>query len=351
MTVKDLFWVAQLLLILTGQSQSPVLKSADTVSFPEKSGRMLIIGGFEAERYHTEVHSLAVTDLGQGRRAVWQKEADLPKGLQGHTALVTGGYVMVFGGFEGFSPAHRPLFSKAVYAARLKDGRPGAWRQTATLPYPLGYHAAVTFRDGVYLSGGQSPTDVSAVIRGQLGERGEIESWSQVGALPRAMRGHGSVMVGKRLFILGGHDNGGYFAKVFSAEVDESGKLGTWRPAVSLPQPLVHFGVAEIHGRIYVFGGQDVRGKLHRAVYSSGVKGDQLSPWRREKSFAHPQARMGITVWGDTVVASGGGYGWGPPVYSAVWTSVLQRDGRLGKWRKALALPFPLAFHAALLID
>lgn len=310
--------------------------------------RILLIGGFNRDQYYDQVFSTSADSLIGREKRAWTAEPRLPRAVQGHTAVTLGDRLYVIGGFEGFARDRSPLFSRDLFTARVMDGRIGDWSFIGSLPHPLAYHGAVTFQGGIILSGGQSPADVSAVYVSRAGPDGSLTGWKKAADLPRAMRGHAAVMAGNRMFILGGHDNRACFDDVFSAEVSEDGRIGEWVHTMPLPRALIHFGVSEYNGRIYVFGGQDRNWKLRREVFSATVSASELSPWRRERSLATPLARMGVLRLNGAFLLAGGGYGWDAPVYADLWSSVIAERGELRKWRKVGKLPAASAFHTVL---
>lgn len=311
--------------------------------------RLFIMGGFKEKEAYAEVHSIRILDLISGVKAPWDREAPLPERLQGHTAAAAYGHIFVIGGLKGFAEDRRAVYSDDVFSTEIKGTHLGEWKRAPSLPRPLGYHAAATFNDLIIISGGQTPTDSSTVYKAQVSEKGDMEGWKTAGELPKPMRGHSSVMVKDRLFVLGGHNDQAYFEDVFSAPMGRDGRLGEWELTTPLPLPLVHFGVVEHNGRIYVFGGQDERDDLHTEVYSTEAAGPKLGDWRKEAPFPVPLSRMTVNRADKRIVVTGGGFGWAPPVHSAIFVSEIGEAGRLGNWRKIGDLPRQLAFHAAVI--
>ena len=328
------------------ESDFPILKGP---SLGQKPSRLFIMGGFREKETFSDVYGISLSDMLNGKNTVWNRGTSLPKALQGHTAVAVNHHVFVMGGLEGFTENRRAVFSNDVFSAEIKDSRLGEWKRMKPLPHPLGYHAAVACRDFIIVSGGQSPADVSAIYKTSVTENGESGEWEKAGDLPKAMRGHASVMVGDRLYVFGGHDNKGFFADVFSTPVGRDGKIGEWEAVTPLPLPLVHSGVAAHNGRVYVFGGQDTEDNLHAEVYSAEVAGSKLGNWRKETPFPAPQSRMTVHVIDKQVIVTGGGFGWAPPVYSAIFATEIGEGGKLGKWRKIGDLPGQLAFHTAII--
>ncbi len=318
-------------------------------SHAQDDQRLYILGGFRESQIYSNVYSVSISGLIGDRSAVWTNLRALPETLQGHAAVAANNHIFVIGGLEGFAENRGAIYSNDVFSAEIKDSQLTEWKREKFLPHPLAYHAAVTYKDFIITSGGQSPKNISTVYKTRVAENGEISDWETSGHLPRPMRGHASVMVKNRLFILGGHNDKDFFANVFSAPVDRDGKIGEWEDTTPLPRPLVHFGIAEHKGRIYIFGGQDTADILHPEVYSAEATGAKLGDWRKETPFPAPQSRMTVNIIDARIIVTGGGFGWEPPVYSAVFASEIGESGRLGKWQKIGDLPGPLAFHAAVI--
>jgi len=345
----DIYWVDMESVDKTAAGHFFVQKTTLKRDVSSPLPRLFIMGGFNEKETFSDVHSMSVADLINGENRGWDRGTSLPKALQGHAAVALGNQIFIMGGLEGFTGNRRAVYSPDVFGTEWKGARIGEWKRMKPLPHPLGYHSAVTYRDFIIVSGGQSPADVSAVYITSVTENGEINDWNKAGDLPQAMRGHASVMVGDRLYVFGGHDDKGFFADAFSAPVGRDGKIGEWEALTPLPLPLVHSGVAEHNGRVYLFGGQDTEDNLHTEVYSAELVGSKLGSWRKERPFLVPQSRMTVNVLDEQVIVTGGGFGWEPPVYSAIFTSKIGEDGRLGTWRKIGDLPRLLAFHAAVL--
>jgi len=312
--------------------------------------QLFIIGGFNEKQTYADVYSISILDLLSGEGKAWTRGPALPHPLQGHTAVTVRNRIFIIGGLQGVDENRRAIYSQGVFSAEVNDSRLGEWKRENPLPQPLAYHAAVRYKDFIMICGGQSPATISTVYKAPVAENGKIGGWEIAGALPKPMRGHAAVIVNDRLFILGGHDDGGFFAEVHSAPIGGDGRIGKWESAMPLPAPLVHFGVAEHNGRIYVFGGQDAGDNLHTEIYSAKSSGSKLANWRFETAFPFPQSRMGLIIIDEHIIATGGGFGWAPPVYSDVLASELDQDGVLGKWRKIGDLPGPIAFHAAVIV-
>ncbi len=338
------------LILVAAFGLNPQEKEFPKLSGPkigQESPRLFIMGGFSEKETYSAVYSISLPDFANGKKDICNRGPSLPKALQGHTAVAIHNRIFVLGGLEGFNENRRAVYSPDVFSAEIQGGQMGKWKREKPLPHPLAYHAAVCWKDFIIVSGGQSPADASAVYVTTVTKSGEIGDWEKAGDLPKAMRGHAVAMVNDRMHIFGGHDNHGFFSDAYSASVTADGKIGGWEPATPLPLPLVHSGIAAHKERVYIVGGQDTEDYLHAEIYSAEVAGAKLGSWRKEMPFPAPQSRMTVHVVDGQVIVTGGGFGWAPPVYSAIFASRIGAGGRLGKWRKLGDLPRPLAFHAA----
>ena len=311
-----------------------------------KKQNLFIIGGFRERELFSDVYSVPVTELTGEIKLNWAVLGKIPKELQGHTSVALKDHIFVIGGLEGFHD-NGPLYSSKVFSAEVIEGEIKNWSVACTLPHPLGYHSSVKFGNRIITSGGQAPYNVSSVYAVAVGEGGKMMGWKVIGQLPKPMRGHASIMVKNHLFILGGHDDREFFHQVYSAVIEMDGQILGWEDTTPLPSALVHFGIAEYKDRIYVFGGQDAGDKLHTEVYSAEAKEATLGKWRRETPFPFPQSRLTVNIIDEMVVATGGGFGWEPPVYSAVLITTIGENGKLKEWKKIGDLPQPTTFHSA----
>jgi hypothetical protein len=310
--------------------------------------KLLVCGGFCKGDIYADVLMAALTAEGPVAGLSWEARPPLPVPLQGHAVLAAAGRIYVFGGLTGFS-GRKALYSGEIYSAAIAGGRPGAWKKTAALPGPLGYHAAVRAGKWIFVTGGFSPTgfgsDSDGVWNYEIRKDGTLGQPFRAGALLKATRGHASVVHGNRLFIMGGHSDDRYFDDVYSAPIDDSGRLGSWAKTAPLPAGLVHFGAA-----LRVFGGQDEKGLLHDAVYAARLSEAGISGWEKAGVLPAPSSRMSVSLRGGAVIIAGGGFGWEEPVFTGIFAADFRGGGRLGPWRKAGDLPRPTAFHGAVLV-
>ena len=152
----------------------------------------------------------------------------------------TGGYLYNFGGLAGFDG----LFSgdKVFYA---RDGAtPGTicrWAQGPSMPQRSFFHAAVAWDNKLYVLGGQHSDGQGVVLSShvhysEIGNKGVPSAWQTTTPLPEGMFQHGVVLWNGRLYVTGGWTDGELSNRVYSAEINPDGTVGSWVSLLNLPE-------------------------------------------------------------------------------------------------------------------
>lgn len=186
-------------------------------------------------------------------------------------------------------------------------------------------------------------------------------------ALPVPMQMHSTVVVGKRVYVLGGDITTStqqvWTNRAFSAEILESGRLGAWREERSLPEYRCYAGNSTevINNRIYLVAGQIARDwstpeseavAAHDAIYTTVQSDGSLGAWKRTSQFttAGRPTNCASTSSSDRFVLLVGGMAAGQ-VSDQILVSTVAADGDLVQWRKAGSLPKPLWFHGSTIAE
>jgi cyclically-permuted mutarotase family protein len=110
------------------------------------------------------------------------------------------------------------------------------------------------------------------------------DTWKLVGHLPKPLAYGGSVVKDGELYIIGGNNNDGASASVYSVKLEKK-LFGGYRCTVterpSLPEPMDNFGFALYNDAAYVVGGNQSGAPANR-VYASSL-GD--AAWSRKPDF------------------------------------------------------------------
>ena len=168
----------------------------------------------------------------------------------------------------------------AVRSAKINtNGTLGPWTATSSLPKGLYLHATAISDDHIYVVGGwDGSTTHFEIWRSALTDNGELGAWQQMrdypiaAADPRGITLHEAVIVGERLYVMGGRDGFDPVSHVYYAQI-QSGGLGGWKSAADLPEKLYRIAATTHRGYIYVTGGYDeILG--YAAVYYGKVNPD-----------------------------------------------------------------------------
>jgi len=255
----------------------------------------------------------------------------------GHTSVVVGNSVLLFGG-EG---ASGPLGSieRAAVGTGGTLGRfavvPGA-----TLATPRANHVSAVVGNYVFSVGGEGRELLASVERASINGSGALGPFATVPgvSLVASRANAGMAVIGSGLYLLGGSRAGGFLRTIERATVNPDGTLG---PFAQLPAMLtVARGgplAAVIGNYVYVVGGYD------GARYLSSVERAPINPDGSLGAFAVvssalavPSATMAGAVVGDFFYLFGGD---GPTTVTnhidTVQRAPIATDGTLGAFMTA----------------
>ena len=188
-----------------------------------------------------------------GTLSEWKVANNMPEflGLGLHSSVVYNGVIYVLGGTNMFGPR-----DVVYYASVNSDGSLGEWKSTTPMPNKLMAHSAALYNNRIYVLGGiiRSVGATSDVFWAEILSDGTIGKWQRTTPLPHHLFGHKSVIMGNRIFVIGGTDahtlyNGdgsapsGVSSEIYSSEILSDGNLGEWQKVSELPEPLTFAGV------------------------------------------------------------------------------------------------------------
>ncbi|MEM8638146.1 MAG: 4-oxalocrotonate tautomerase [Cyanobacteria bacterium P01_G01_bin.54] len=171
--------------------------------------------------------------------------------------------------------------------------------------------------------------------------------WQDAGTIPLSVESHQTVVVGNRVYMLGGWNSRTYaHDEVFFADLTAGGTLTDWQEATApLPLKLQHHQAITHKGAIYVIGGDDqfgpksnVSDRLFRAVPEAD--GD-ITEWQEVGQLPEPRTVHGVAIVGDRLYVIGGTrqFEKGTEVFDTVFAADIAPDGMVGEF-ETLA-PFP----------
>lgn len=239
------------------------------------------------------------TTLTDGVPGPWVQIDELPeRGRFGSAAVLYNGRAYVLGGYNGQE------FLSWVHSF---DG--SNWRPETNLPLPLNFPAAAAAKGRLYVAGGL-PGPVKSVYSAKIETSGQLSSWRGETEMPTEVVTRLESW-GDCLYLIGGKDkNSVRHAEVYRALWGDDGAIKQWTSAnvPTLPQPLALHSTAIRQGAVWVFGGETSGGVFSKYVYSAAIGANcSLSEW----SIAalpddQPRNRIAVAATGTAFYLIGG---------------------------------------------
>jgi N-acetylneuraminic acid mutarotase len=167
--------------------------------------------------------------------------------------------------------------------------------------------------------------------------------WTGVASMPTARGGLGVAVVNRKIYALGGVNNGTYFA------VNEQYDPATdrWATKAAMPTARSGFAIAVFQNKIYVMGG----------IGSSGILGvnEVYDPakdsWETKAAMLTPRADLCASVVGGKIYVMGGKEDWGvEPSYHQLGANEVY-DPATDTWSTIASLPVPVFGCASAVVD
>lgn len=232
----------------------------------------------------------------------WTVTTSLPAAVSGHQAVYTPllnaideteQYVVVTGGRTSDGISLDQTLSGRIDA----NGDIVSWNETTPLPDSLSFHATVSATPfnsrvtssgagAVYALGGvdNNGDPVSSVSIATLENDASISGWRSGTPLPEPLHSLGAVIFRSTIYIAGGATTDNVpVAKVYKAEIDTTGDIGTWQELPSLPSARSYHGFLSFGGYLYSVGGESA------AVAPDGTSQDLIP----EVAYARVNLRTG----------------------------------------------------------
>ena len=299
--------------------------------------------------------------------------------FQGYASVQTGGIIQLYQATtpSGFLRCNGSLASKTTYPALYAifgdnavnpySNTPGAgqpWRQqyefnttqtgditgwtTGTaLPGGVGAFQAVVTKNRVYLLGGANNTSyLSTVYTAPINADGTLGAWSTGTALPGALAASRAIVTKNRVHLLGGSNNSGDVATVYTAPINADGTLGAWTTGTSLPGASSEFQAVVTKNRVYLLG-MSIGFNYFSTVYTAPINADgTLGAWSTGTSLPIAVGNSQAIVTKNRVYLLGGFNG--SNYVATGYTAPINADGTLGTWTAGTALPVGLGYSESI---
>eukprot|EP00002_Diphylleia_rotans_P014672 TRINITY_DN2857_c0_g1_i4.p1 TRINITY_DN2857_c0_g1~~TRINITY_DN2857_c0_g1_i4.p1 ORF type:complete len:1284 (+),score=195.02 TRINITY_DN2857_c0_g1_i4:92-3943(+) len=216
-------------------------------------------------------------------------KGDIPTQRYGHTAVLYKGHMYVYGGIDR-SKAYDPK----IYGFNMETNE---WSVTPVLGFvPQGRmgHSAVIYGDSMLIFGG---CEYDRRVSNSLYEFSfETFSWKELktfGEIPAPRYHHAAAIYKEYMFVVGG--SGDLIKPVALAKIFRYHFVSKeWKLIGTLPKPVAEHTISIIDDNMYVFGGLGtgfalLGGCTHKVQRYNLVRGD----WTDVEAPSHPNARKG----------------------------------------------------------
>jgi DNA-binding CsgD family transcriptional regulator len=170
------------------------------------------------------------------------------------------------------------------------------WQELAPMPEPRAGMAAVAYDGDIYAIAGE----------GQAGVRGTVfryitqeDTWERLSDKPTPVTDVKGALIGEKIYVPGGETADGNptdILEIYDPRTD------TWEVGASLPKAISAFALADLEGKMYLFGGWDGEGAL-ADVYIYDPVGDT---WRVGTPMATARYDGGAVSLAGKIVVLGG---------------------------------------------
>ena len=204
----------------------------------------------------------------------WSTDTNtLPGNLYASQAIVTKSRVYLLGGYDGSA-----WLNSIYYSDIDSNGYLGSWStDTNTLPGNLSNSQAIVTKSRVYLFNGfDGSAGTNKVYYADIDSNGYLGSWStDTNTLPGALNESQAIVTKSRVYLLGGYNTNA----IYYADIDSNGYLGAWSTdSNTLPGNLDWSKAVVTKSRVYLLGGDN--GSATNVIYYAGIDSDgYLSSW------------------------------------------------------------------------
>jgi DNA-binding CsgD family transcriptional regulator/N-acetylneuraminic acid mutarotase len=205
---------------------------------------------------------------------------------------------------------------------------PVRWQIEAALPEGRSGMAAVLYEGQIYLAGGVTAQGVSPAL---LRYDADSAKWEQRSALPVAVRNVQAAVLGERIYLPGGCREDG--SPTGQLQVYDP-RLDRWDVAAPLPEALCGYALAEMEGKLYLFGGWDGT-RVSEKVFSYDPAADR---WIKGGDMPAPAAYAAALVADGKLYVIGGFDGKRALTANRIYFPSRDQEGEKS-WEEGAALP------------
>ena len=229
---------------------APLPMGANHVAVAATEGTVFAFGGFVQQNRDPHREAFAY-DIAGDR---WRSLAPLPRARGAAGLVAAGGRLHLIGGAEGGASGNADR--RSVRWHEVYDPEADRWEARADMPgFPLDHQGVVAVEDRIHVIGGRINTFATNVGHHRAYLPGS-DRWEDRTPMPTPRSGHGAVLLGGRIWCMGGEETNKVFGQLESYDPGAD----RWFSHAPMPTPRHGLGAAALGERIHVAGGGVVFG-------------------------------------------------------------------------------------------
>lgn len=199
-----------------------------------------------------------------GKGDEWTQGANMPAGRNHPAVVALDGMLYVFGGYEWACCNAYPWKYGSTNAWQYNP-KTNSWKTLAPLPRRMGAGMAAAFDGKIYVMAGTDTGEFHSIAA--VHEYDPVaNTWRARSSMKNAREHVRGAVVDSLIYAIGGHSKPGN-TKVNQASVEAySPRSDKWYDKAAMPTPRGGIGVANLGGKIFVFGGEGADFKLFSQV-------------------------------------------------------------------------------------
>lgn len=249
-------------------------------------GRLYVIGGI----VDSDERILAVYTPDE---STWQSAAPPPKPINHTSAVAYDNRIHVFGGYSGSFLASSPLDAHWRY-----DPKTNQWSEATALPTARGALVAVVVGDRIYTIGGATDEGTTGTV--EVYDPSE-DSWRSAPSMPTAREHLAAGAINGDIYVAGGRQG---LSPMVDALERYHPETDSWKQLSPMPTARAGIAGADLEGGLFVFGGEEVGKQVFEAVE---VYRPEMDSWSSVTPLPTPRWGLGAATIDNSIYTVGGG--------------------------------------------
>jgi N-acetylneuraminic acid mutarotase len=300
-------------------------------------GKLYVIGGLDINSNYT--NTVYIFDPVNNS---WSEGAPMPTARDGLQAVASNGKIYAIGGYNG----------NGLSTVEVFDPVANTWSTKTSMPIPqsdMGNGIAES-NGKIYIVGGCTFGGSCTMIDNVFVYDVAMDTWSSLPDLPIARGAGGTAIINGILYAVGGYNYAPFYDAVYAYNIEPiptptptltpthtrtPAPEGLWYPLASLPMELGYFGMDQVNGKIYLFGGNNFDGYPTPKTSVLEYNPDTNS-WRYRSPM--PQSLQAAAASLNGKIYIFGGY---HPESNTIDSAVEEYDPVTDAWTHKADLPSP----------